>query len=233
MNNQDYEQKKRECWEELCRANPSHNKSIFARKVFDFAFDRAYALGKQTEAITQEDVEKAAGKFVDEIRIPVSIPGIMVPFINGLAHDAYLQGAQDCLGKQEKDAEEQEILTCEKRKVLYRFRMAEACKIGNNPESDYWIGYSKAIQDLFGLEGEPYVTPNDADSVIQGWVARDNGGFISLFSYRPDRVTKDNLGYWGRDDGSDEIDLPKSSFPDLTWDSDPEEVEITLKRKKK
>ena len=72
-----------------------------------------------------------------------------------------------------------------------------------------------------------------ADTVIKGWVARDSSGFISLFSYLPDRVTKDNLGYWGRDDGSDEIDLPKSSFPDLTWESDPEPVEIIIKRKKK
>lgn len=53
MTTKDYEQKKHECWEEFCRANPSHNKSIFARKVFDFAFERAYALGKQ---------EKEAGK---------------------------------------------------------------------------------------------------------------------------------------------------------------------------
>lgn len=47
MTQQEYDQKKRECWEEFCRANPSHNKSIFARKVFDYAFDRAYALDKE------------------------------------------------------------------------------------------------------------------------------------------------------------------------------------------
>lgn len=54
MTDKDYVQKKRECWEEFCRANPSHNKSIFARKVFDFAFNRAYALGKQ-----EKDAEEA------------------------------------------------------------------------------------------------------------------------------------------------------------------------------
>lgn len=47
MNNEEYKQQKCECWEEFSRANPSHNKSIFALKVFDYAFDRAYALGKQ------------------------------------------------------------------------------------------------------------------------------------------------------------------------------------------
>lgn len=55
MTQPEYEQKKRECWEEFCRANPSHNKSIFARKVFAFAFDRAYALGKQ-EKDAEENV---------------------------------------------------------------------------------------------------------------------------------------------------------------------------------
>lgn len=71
------------------------------------------------------------------------------------------------------------------------------------------------------------------DTVISGWVARDNGGFISLFSYCPNRVIHDDLGYWGHNDGSDEIDLSKDSFPDLTWESDPEPVEIIIKRKKK
>lgn len=124
----------------------------------------------------------------------------------------------------EEDEEEQEALTCEKSKVLYRFRMAEACKIGNNPESDYWIGYSKAIQDLFGLEGEPCVTPKDADTVIQGWVARDKDGDVFLYQNEPDRNEIAWDGYMMRS-------LPIDSFPDLTWESDPEPVEITIKRK--
>ena len=70
-------------------------------------------------------------------------------------------------------------------------------------------------------------------AVISGWVARDNGGFISLFSYCPDRVIHDDLGFWGHNDGSHEIDMPQDSFPSLTWDDDPIEVEITIKPKKK
>lgn len=73
----------------------------------------------------------------------------------------------------------------------------------------------------------------DADTVVQGWVARDSSGFISLFSYLPKRSTHTNVGYWGCDDGRDEIDLPKSLFPDLTWKEDPIEVELIIKRKKK
>ena len=124
MNNQGYETKKRECWEELCRANPSHNKSIFARKVFDFAFDRAYALGKQ---------EKEEG------------------------------------------------------------------------------------------------------NVIQGWVARDQDGYISLFKDKPTRDTcdKDDIpyGFWDEAD-SNHLELPITSFPDITWESEPEPVGIVIKRKK-
>lgn len=116
MNNQDYKQKKRECWEEFCRANPSHNKSIFARKVFAFAFDRAYALGKQ-----------------------------------------------------EKNSEE---------------------------------------------------------TVIKGWVARDFDGDVFLYQNEPDRNEIAWNGYMMHS-------LPVDSFPDLTWDSDPEPVEIIIKRKKK
>lgn len=73
----------------------------------------------------------------------------------------------------------------------------------------------------------------DADTVIQGWMGRDKDGFISLFLYRPDRVIHDDLGYWGYDDNRYEIDIPQSLFPDLTWDDEPIEVEIIIKRKKK
>lgn len=215
MTQQEYEQKKRECWENVKFALRAPNT---AREVFEFIFDRAYALGKEKETITQEEIEEAAEKYADPSRTWAS--GAETQEIK----DAFKAGANFALGKQEKDAEKQEALTCEKSKVLYRFRMAEACKIGNNPESDYWIGYSKAIQDLFGLEGEPCVTPKDADTVIQGWVARDKDGDVFLYQNEPDRNEIAWDGYMMRS-------LPIDSFPDLTWESDPEPVEITIKRK--
>lgn len=57
MNNQDYEQKKRECWEEylntetpqLAAWNKGH-----VKEAFESAFDRAYAIGKQ-----EKDAEEA------------------------------------------------------------------------------------------------------------------------------------------------------------------------------
>lgn len=45
MTNQEYEQKKRECWEEYTRKCVHEGKSAYG--AFNFAFDRAYALGKQ------------------------------------------------------------------------------------------------------------------------------------------------------------------------------------------
>ncbi len=102
MTDKEYQDKKRECWHNFQNEVFNGNVSYSQYDALSYAFDRAYALGKQTETITQEDIEKAAEKYADEIKIPVSFPGVMVPFINGLAHDSYLQGAQDFLGKQKK-----------------------------------------------------------------------------------------------------------------------------------
>lgn len=65
MNKQDYEQKRRECWEEylntetpqLAAWNKGH-----AKEAFDSAFDRAYALalGEQAEIISLEEDGRAA-----------------------------------------------------------------------------------------------------------------------------------------------------------------------------
>ena len=43
MTQTEYEQKKRECWEEFCESDKPYD----VEPAFDFAFDRAYALGKQ------------------------------------------------------------------------------------------------------------------------------------------------------------------------------------------
>ena len=101
MNNQDYDQKKRECWEEFTTISPQY-------KAFSFAFDRAYALGKQTEAITRERIEKASVEYADktarqyEVCNSEFVQEIMV---------AFEAGANFALGKQEKDAEKKPALT--------------------------------------------------------------------------------------------------------------------------
>lgn len=72
------------------------------------------------------------------------------------------------------------------------------------------------------------------ETVIQGWVARDDGERwhereLHLFTRnKPER--RNLMGDWI---GRPSMMLDSKLFPDLTWDSDPEPVEIIIKRKKK
>lgn len=115
-----------------------------------------------------------------------------------------------------------------KRECLFDFCREHGYKITPNVEGFFGYAFDRA----YALGKQESKQESKQETVIQGWVARDAGGFISLFSYCPDRVMHDNLGFWGHNDGSDEIDLPKNAFPDLTWDDDPIEVELIIKRKK-
>lgn len=74
----------------------------------------------------------------------------------------------------------------------------------------------------------------DADTVIQGWVARDEDGRLCLYQNKPKREAYDFLrrGYW-TDRTNQYVDFPSNLFPDLTWEDEPQEVEIIIKRKKK
>lgn len=87
-------------------------------------------------------------------------------------------------------------------------------------EADY-TAIRKAVE--FGISLAKSKTAED--TVIQGWVARDCDGDVFLYQNEPDR----NEMFWN---GYMMHSLPIDSFPDLTWESDPIEVEIILKRKK-
>lgn len=123
MTRQEYEQKRNECWEEYCQQY-GHT---YGRIAFDFAFDRAYALGKQEM---------------------------------------------------------------------------------------------------------------DADTVISGWVCRDKkDSALNLHVEKPYRIQS---GYqvgdkpdWWESECASFLPLDKNLFPDITWESEPEPVEIIIKRKKK
>ena len=67
----------------------------------------------------------------------------------------------------------------------------------------------------------------DADTVIQGWVARDEDGNLFMYSTNPERIETMWMGEAAN------FDLRNYLFPDLTWESDPLPVEIIIKRKKK
>ena len=178
MTQQEYEQKKRECWEEFCKDNGLHaDGKMFAATDKDFIqlIDRAYALGKLQacdgqvkETITQAEIDQVAEEYADPSRTWAS--GAETQEIK----DAFKAGANFALGKQEKDA----------------------------------------------------------DAVISGWVARDEVAIRpALYTSKPLRQKKGfENGYWsyGMQIG---LSLDPSLFPDITWESDPEPVEITIKRK--
>lgn len=74
----------------------------------------------------------------------------------------------------------------------------------------------------------------DADTVIQGWVCRDEDNTLTIFygSNKPSKEDGDD--YWSVVFGDSIEYLPQNMFPDVTWDDpEPTRVEIIIKRKKK
>ena len=72
------------------------------------------------------------------------------------------------------------------------------------------------------------------DSVtITRWVAKNKDGDVNMHNTKPFRFKCENIEYWV--DGHASYKLARSfvnrMFPDLTWESEPVEVEITIKRK--
>lgn len=184
MTQQEYQQKKHECWEEYL----SEYKTTYTRTAFDYAFDRAYALGIEKEPITQEEIEKAAREYV-------------------LTRQQARHNA-----KKEEDATMRDF--DKTIKAWDAYDMEQAFESGAN---------------IFIGRQEKY-----ADTVISGWVARDDGERwhereLHLFTRnKPER--RKLMGDWM---GRPSMTLDSNLFPDLTWDSDPEPVEIIIKRKKK
>ena len=101
MTYKEYEQKKQECWEEYVSKHGMKN--AIPEDAFSFTFDRAYALGKKTETITQKDVEKAWQDYAKEIGLPESLSYATKPMIETAIKQAFKAGAK-ILSKQEKEA---------------------------------------------------------------------------------------------------------------------------------
>ncbi len=238
MTQTDYEQKKRECWEEFIHSvkgiTTAYEEDI-AKKAISFTFDRAYALGKQTEAISQEDVEKASMKYrdahYDKFYESLHDDSRTWDALEHVIIASFICGAQFALGKQEKDAGDDKTLKVS-RQLFCRLCADADDYINEHLEEDdsdygYYQGRSDALHELYAGEC------NDADAVIQGWVARSNDGpndlGLKVYTVKPDRK-KNRNGWNGHGEISYLIDC--RLFPDLTWESEPLEVEIILKRKK-
>lgn len=153
MNNQEYEQKRRECWEEFKNEVFNGNISYSPYGSFDFAFDRAYALGKKKETVTQEEIEKAAKDYAydvgdsdwEQLRV----------------RDAFVDGANFTFGKQEKDAEDgslwSRLTDDEKREMQCRYHTNECVlrdhkKRTGDKAQPKAVARMKLLENLFGKE---------------------------------------------------------------------------------
>ena len=86
MKQQEYEKKKRECWEEYCELHPKY---VIPAPHFEFIFDRAYALGKQEKEVEEM---KSGGNVT--ISLHVAVIPCQEEFYMGVnaSHEAYTIG---------------------------------------------------------------------------------------------------------------------------------------------
>ena len=190
MTQQEYEQKKCECWEEFKREEQCLPAS--RHDVFCAAFDRAYALCKQEKDAENTPISE---RLYEEEKSR----------LEGIYY--YLKRAAD---KQENESVSVAVL----------FEVMER------------------LEDIFGIDlltnGHGKRAPKDADTVIQGWVCRDEDNTLTLFygSNKPSKEDGDD--YWSAVYGNALEYLNQNLFPDVKWeDAEPTKVEITIKRKKK
>jgi len=90
--------------------------------------------------------------------------------------------------------------------------------------------YEKALSAGISAALNLNFSVNSEETVISGWVARDSNESLYLFCLKPKRVRylRSGDGVWM----SRTVEkLDPTLFPDLTWESDPIEVELTIKRK--
>lgn len=67
-------------------------------------------------------------------------------------------------------------------------------------------------------------SPKKETAVIEGWVARDQSGYLVLHYKKPHRTYGNTKWYSAQSQKS----LPRDSFPSVTWQSEPKKVRITL-----
>lgn len=195
------------------------------------------------KTITQEEIEKASVEYADktakqyEVCNSEFVQEIMV---------AFEQGANFALSKQEKDVEEtpitERLYEEEKSQLewLYYYLNRAADKQENESVSVAILFEAmERLEDMFGVDlltnGHGKNKPKDADTVIQGWVCRDKkDNALNLHAEKPYRAQSGYDVYdepdWWESDCASFLPLDKSLFPDLTWDSEPIKVRISIIR---
>lgn len=210
----------------------------------------------KTETITQKEIEKAAEEYVitrqqarhnakrEEDATLRDFDKTIKAWDAFDMEQAYEDGANFSLGKQEKDAENTPIserLAPEEKSQLegiYYYLKRAADKQENESVSvAVLFEVMERLEDIFGIDlltnGHGKRAPKDADTVIQGWVCRDEDNTLTLFygSNKPSKEDGDD--YWSAVYGNALEYLNQNLFPDVKWeDAEPTKVEIIIKRKK-
>lgn len=102
MPNQEFIQQKQKYWEEFLQKHEISRADGVTADAFIMAFDRAYALGREKEAITQEEIEKASEEFADKEYMTNQ-------YERDALYKGYYHGMKDALSKQEKVIAQEEI----------------------------------------------------------------------------------------------------------------------------
>lgn len=184
MTQQEYEQKKRECFVKFCKDNgidQEVNISIF--DAFDQIFDRAYVLGREKETITQVEIESHSVEYATDVNnarlsaCPEAIRPQLHPEyeMDDLAN-AFEAGANFALGKQfgnseQVEAEGEEMLTVSRNNVMAYYRDAQEDEEEFHPavENACNIMYQRAVgrrqmlKHLFGSKCLPDEEPKPAE----------------------------------------------------------------------
>lgn len=60
------------------------------------------------------------------------------------------------------------------------------------------------------------------------WIARDFDGFLNLYVNKPSLDSNDNMYYTDSDMEDDYLSIDKDSFPEVTFENSPQQVEVKL-----
>ncbi|MBD5283330.1 MAG: hypothetical protein HDS31_01785 [Bacteroides sp.] len=87
------------------------------------------------------------------------------------------------------------------------------------------VVYSTPDMNMFYASDEVEIlSEKSEEAVLEGWVARDKSGYLVLHYQKPHRTLGGDKWYSGLSQKS----LPKDSFPEVTWDTEPKRVKITI-----
>lgn len=171
MTQQEYGKAKAECWKEFLSLGGAEEE-VYKKHTFDYAFKRGYALGKQQKTIAQKDIEKAAEAFATP---PIGNGGM---FTHQQVKGLLVKFAQLFPGKQEKDADTEEMLTVPRSKVQEQYsgitdEIEELDKNGLYYQAALLRNSTNVLDALFGSKCLPDEEP--------------------LFSNQPENYNNENL----------------------------------------